>query len=132
MRIGVLFVSPYQDDAMVLSSMLGSLPVPLEHVADVQHARATIQAEPHQVILSEAMLPDGTWRDVLDIAGSVLPRPAVIVTDAMADARFWTEALNLGAYDLIAQPFATTEVRRILSYACSRQSGQSKAFTAAV
>jgi len=43
---------------MVLSSMLGSLPVPLEHVADVQHARATIQAEPHQVILSEAMLPD--------------------------------------------------------------------------
>jgi len=117
---------------MVLSSMLGSLPVPLEHVADVQHARATIQAEPHQVILSEAMLPDGTWRDVLDIAGSVLPRPAVIVTDAMADARFWTEALNLGAYDLIAQPFATTEVRRILSYACSRQSGQSKAFAAAV
>jgi DNA-binding NtrC family response regulator len=118
----VLFVSPHREDATVLSRMLSSLPVPLEHVADVQRARATIQADSHQVILTEATLPDGTWRDILDIVRVVQPAPAVIVTDASADARFWAEALNLGAYDLIAQPFATAEVRRILSYACSRQS----------
>lgn len=132
MRTGVLFVSPHREDATVLSRMLGSLPVPLEHVADLQHASATIQAESYQVILTEARLPDGTWRDVLDIACRVTPGPAVIVTDASADARFWAEALNLGAYDLIAQPFATDEVRRILSYACSHLSGQSRTAAAAV
>ena len=132
MRIGVLFVSPHREDATVLSRMLSSLPVPLEHVADLQHASATIQAEPYQVILTEATLPDGTWRDVLDMARRVTPGPEVIVTDASADARFWAEALNLGAYDLIAQPFATAEVQRILSYACSRLSWQSRAPAAAV
>jgi two-component system NtrC family response regulator len=132
MRTGVLFVSPHREDATVLSRMLGSLPVPLEHVADLQQASATIQAEPYQVILTEARLPDGTWRDVLDMARGVVPGPAVIVTDAAADAHFWAEALNLGAYDLIAQPFATAEVQRILYYACSRLSGQSRTAAAAV
>lgn len=132
MRTGVLFVSPHREDATVLSRMLGSLPVPLEHVADLRQASATIQAEPYQVILTEASLPDGTWRDVLDMAREVIPGPAVIVTDAAADARFWAEALNLGAYDLLAQPFATAEVQRILSYACSRASGQSRTVSVAV
>jgi len=132
MRTGVLFVSPHSEDATVLSRMLGSLPVPLEHVADLRHARATIQAEPYQVILTEAILPDGTWRDVVDMARRLTPGPAVIVTDASADARFWAEALNLGAYDLIAQPFAAAEVRRILSYACSRLSDKSRTAATAV
>ena len=132
MRTGVLFVSPHREDATVLSRMLGSLPVPLEHVADLQHARATIQVEPYQVILTEAILSDGTWRDVVDLARRVTPPPAVIVTDASADARFWAEVLNLGAYDLIAQPFATAEVRRILSYACSRLSDKSRTAASAV
>ena len=132
MRIGVLFVSPHREDATVLSRMLSSIPVPLAHVADLQHASATIQAEPYQVILTEATLPDGTWRDVLDMARRVVPAPAVIVTDAAADARFWAEALNLGVYDLIAQPFATDGVRRILSYACSRLSDKSRTAVAAV
>jgi len=131
-RPGVLFVSPRREDATVLSRMLGSLPVPLEHVADLQHARATILAEPYRVILTEAMLPDGTWRDVVDMAHRLTPGPAVIVTDASADARFWAEALNLGAYDLIAQPFAAAEVRRILSYACSRLSDKSRTAATAV
>ena len=132
MRTGVLFVSPHHEDATVLSRMLDSLPVPLEHVADLQHARAAIQVEPYQVVLTEAILPDGTWRDVVDLARRVSPAPAVIVTDASADARFWAEVLNLGAYDLIAQPFATAEVRRILSYACSRLSDKSRTAASAV
>ena len=132
MRTGVLFVSPHREDATVLSRMLSSLPVRLEHVADLRHARATIHAEAYQVILTEATLPDGTWREVLDMVRGVVPAPAVIVTDASADAHFWAEVLNLGAYDLIAQPFATAEVRRILSYACSRLSDRSRAAPAAV
>ena len=68
----------------------------------------------------------------LDMARRVTPGPDVIVTDASADARFWAEALNLGAYDLIAQPFAAAEVRRILSNACSRSSDKSRTAVTAV
>jgi DNA-binding NtrC family response regulator len=120
MRRGVLFVSPRREDATILSHMLRSVSTSLHHVGDLQHARAIMQGEPYQVVLTEANLPDGNWRDVLELAQKTQPASEVIVTDASADARFWAEALNLGAYDLIAQPFATAEVQRILSNACSR------------
>ena len=132
MGTGVLFVSPHREDATALSRMLGSLSVPIEHVADIAHARAKIRNGACQVILTEANLPDGTWLDVLNLARRVNPSCEVIVTDASADARFWAEALNLGAYDLIAQPFATAEVQRILSNACSRPGPRPKVATASV
>jgi DNA-binding NtrC family response regulator len=120
MGTGVLFVSPNREDATALSRMLGSLSVPIQYVADLAHARLKMQGGVYQVILTEANLPDGTWLDVLDVARRVSPNSEVIVTDAAADARFWAEALNMGAYDLLAQPFAPAEVQRILSNACSR------------
>ena len=128
---GVLFVSPRREDATTLSRMLGSLSVPIEYVADLAHARVMIRDGNYPVILTEANLRDGTWLDVLDLACRMTPRSEVIVTDAAADARFWAEVLNMGAYDLIAQPFATGEVQRILSNACARASSSTKAVAAA-
>ena len=54
----------------------------------------------------------------------------VVVTHPHADARFWSEALNLGAYDLLTQPFYEPEVRRILYNACSRPSETVRVLTA--
>jgi len=120
MRPGVLFISPRSEDAALLTRMLGSLALHIKHVADLKQARHTIGGNPYQVILTEARLRDGTWVDVLNLAREATPSSDVIVTDRFADAHFWAEALNLGAYDLIAQPFAASEVQRILSNACSR------------
>jgi DNA-binding NtrC family response regulator len=120
MRSTVLFVSPYREDAQRLSQMLSSLPLVFDHVPNLQQARAKLRQSRYGVILTEADLPDGSWLDVLSLARSVAPGPEVIVTDPYADARFWAEALNLGAYDLLAQPFYESEVRRILYNACSR------------
>lgn len=132
MRKGVLFVSPRREDASTLSSMLRSLSVPIEYVADLEQARARIRDDRYPVILTEANLKDGTWLDVLDLAHRLTPRSEVIVTDPAADARFWAEVLNMGAYDLLAQPFATGEVQRILSNACSRASATTKTAAAAL
>lgn len=131
MGTGVLFVSPHREDATTLSGMLGSLSVPIEYVADLARARARMQTGTFPVILTEANLADGTWLDVLDLARRLSPRSEVIVTDACADARFWAEVLNMGAYDLIAQPFAAGEVQRILSNACIHASSTHKSATAA-
>jgi DNA-binding NtrC family response regulator len=57
--------------------------------------------------------------DALSLAHENSPELEVIVTDPHADARLWAAALNLGAYDLLAQPFYQPEVRRILWNACS-------------
>jgi DNA-binding NtrC family response regulator len=120
MATGLLFVSPHPQDADLLSQMLSPLSLHFEHVADFTHAREKFQDCSYVVVLTEAALPDGTWLDVLALARQARPASQVIVTHPFADGRFWAEALNLGAYDLIPQPFATSEVRRILTNACSR------------
>ena len=132
MGSGILFVSPHIEDATVVSRMLGPLSVSIEHVGGVKQARVKMQSHTYEVILTAANLSDGTWLDILDVARRVAPHAEVIVTDRDADARFWAEALNLGAYDLIAQPFAPGEVQRILGNACARASAQHKAIRATV
>lgn len=120
MRSRILFISGRHDDARQLSRMLGSLPVALEHVETYQQARSALQQSDYDVVLTEADLSDANWMDVLRLAREIPGDLEVIVTDPHADARFWAKALNLGAYDLLSQPFYAPEVRRILSNACSR------------
>ena len=122
MRSRILFVSGCSEDARRLSQMLQSLPLLLDHAPTVQQMRAKLRQSDYDVILTEAALPDGNWLDVLHVARKHPAEIEVIVTDPHADARFWAEALNLGAYDLVSQPFYEPEVRRILYNACSRAS----------
>jgi DNA-binding NtrC family response regulator len=117
----ILFISGRHEDARSLSQMLHSLPLKLEHVQSLRQARTRLHRLDYEVILTEADLPDGKWLDVLRLVRESPRETEVIVTDPQADGRFWAEALNLGAYDLLAQPFYEPEVRRILYNACSRQ-----------
>ena len=125
MRSRILFISGRQEDARHLTKMLHALPMSLEHVPSLRHARTRLRRQDYDVILTEAALPDGKWLDVLHLVRQSPRETEVIVTDPQADASFWAEALNLGAYDLLAQPFYEPEVRRILFNACSRPPFQS-------
>lgn len=120
MRSRILFISGRHEDARHLTQMLHALPLELEHAPTLQQARTRIHQQEYELILTEAALPDGVWLDVLHLVRECPRETGVIVTDPQADARFWAEALNLGAYDLLAQPFYEPEVRRILYNACSR------------
>ena len=121
MRSRILFVSGHPDDARRLAPMLQALPIVMEQVGTLEQARNQLRQGDYQIILTEAILPDGDWLDALHLAREHVGEIKVIVTDPQADARFWAEVLNLGGYDLLAQPFCEPEVRRILYNACSRQ-----------
>ena len=120
MRSRILYISRRPEDALMLSRMVQALPLILDHAESLAQARQRMEAEDYDVVLTEAELPDGKWLDVLHLVRDSPHAPHVIVTDQQADARFWAEALNLGAHDLLAQPFSQPEVQRILSNACSR------------
>ena len=120
MRSRILFISGRHEDARRLSQMLLASSLFLDHVETLLQARAKLQQDDYEVVLTEAALPDGNWLDALHLARESAHEPEVIVTDPLADTSFWAEALNLGAYDLLAQPFYEPEVRRILNNACSR------------
>ena len=120
MRYGILFVSPHSEDANSLSEILGSLPMELHHVDDLEHARARLDHARYPVILTDASLPDGAWPDVLDLAREKSPFSRVLVTYRLADARLWLDAMSVGVYDLLNQPFEPDEVRRIFNNAFAR------------
>ena len=126
----VLFISGRPSDARLLSRMLRQLPLAIDYVPNLQAARTKLNQQEYAVVLTEAALPDGKWLDVLHLVRDSTQEPEVIVTDPVADAQFWSEALNLGAYDLLAQPFYEPEVRRILSNACTRVVSRPRSMTA--
>lgn len=131
MRSRILFISGHRDDARNLSQMLESLPLVLDYVGSLHHARTRLQQGDYDVILTEATLPDGSWMDVLHLARESPRELEIIVTDPQADARLWAEVLNLGGYDLLTQPFYQPEVRRILYNACCRPAYESYPLAAA-
>jgi two-component system response regulator PilR (NtrC family) len=120
MDSGVLFVSPNLQDARSLAQMLDDVSLPLVHAISLKEAASKLETDNFKVVLTEATLEDGTWLDVLKVARSTATE--LVVTHPWADARFWAEAINLGAYDLLAQPFLGTEVRRVLASASGRKS----------
>jgi len=63
------------------------------------------------VVICEKSLPDGEWKDLLG------KTPRLIVTSHAADEALWAEVLNLGGYDVLAQPFDEQEVRRVVAMA---------------
>jgi len=119
MESAVLFVSPYGQDVDSLARILYGASILLDHAVNVKEATARLKTGRYRVVLTEANLDDGNWRDILNLTGA--SGSQVVVTDAWADARFWAETINLGAFDMLVQPFHPTEVRRVLSSAFSSQ-----------
>jgi len=72
------------------------------------------------VVVCDQNLADGDWRDVLRDLETEQRTPPLIVSSRLADERLWAEVLNLGGYDLLANPFAATEVRRVVQMAAHR------------
>jgi DNA-binding NtrC family response regulator len=83
----------------------------------VEEAFRFIKKNGVYLVMTDCDLPDGTWRDVLQAAEQDPKHPLVIVTGRNADELLWGEVLNLGGYDVLAQPLEDGEVTRIAGMA---------------
>lgn len=90
--------------------------------SDCDEARDQLADRPTDIVISNAELPDGTWRDMLALSRSLPDPPSVIVASRLADERLWAEVLNLGGYDLVAKPLEGRELLRIVMAALREQS----------
>jgi len=57
------------------------------------------------------------WKELLGRTADLSQPPCVIVTSRLADEYLWAEALNLGAYDVLARPFDPADVVRSVNLA---------------
>ncbi len=123
--ITVLCVDPVREDHAALEAIFRGSPWifcpdsiwALRACESLRSASILLCSGQFPLILCEYDLRPGTWRELLALVEPLPDPPLVIVTSRVADERLWAEALNLGAYDVLAKPFDRTEVTRVLSMA---------------
>lgn len=114
----LLIVGPVEDARQ--ESVFGQFPWRTQRVGNLMEFSLHIHGNHPRVIVCERELPDGDWRDVLEVASSLLSPPPVIVTSRLADEHLWVEVLNLGGHDVLAKPLDKQEVSRSLNLAWDR------------
>ncbi len=78
------------------------------HAADCDEAARTIGSRAVAVVVTNEVLPDGTWRDVAHAIGDVRDAPALIVA---ADGEMpWGDVVHMGGYDLLTPPLRESHV----------------------
>ncbi|HUI83138.1 MAG TPA: hypothetical protein VL240_02895 [Candidatus Binatia bacterium] len=114
--IAVLSVSPVREDHTALEHML-ALPWTLRPTFTLESAVAALEDDLVPVVLVECDVYPAAWKGMLQHVSRFAHPPRLIVTSRLADERLWAEALNLGAYDVLAKPFDGDEVRRVVESA---------------
>jgi DNA-binding NtrC family response regulator len=112
-----LIVSPDAGNVAFLIPLLKMLNCEARAASTCREALDMLRQQEIGVVLSEADLPGGNWKDVLDCLASLAAPPRLIVTSRLADERLWAEVLNLGGYDVLETPFEREEVLRVVDLA---------------
>ena len=112
----VLSVSPNVEDGASLERIFKS-GWGISSSATVASALSVLQETPIPIVICDCDIASGTWREMLDHIPLLPDPPLLIVTSQLADERLWAEALNLGAWDVLAKPFDADEVIRTVSVA---------------
>ncbi len=115
--VTVLAISPVPDDHTFLRNIFSHSNWQLDNVRTWQEALERLGRHRTPVVICETELPDASWQDVLAGLSRMAEPPVLVVSSRLADERLWAEVLNLGGYDVLAKPFDSTEVFRVVSLA---------------
>ena len=96
----------------------------LHRVRTRSEACAFLDGTPVGVVISERELPEGGWREMLDDLLDRSDPPALVVTARQADESLWAEVLNMGGYDVLAEPLDREEVMRVVSAAARHSASE--------
>ncbi len=115
--VTVLSVSPLAEDYFSLQALFNQSKWELYKADSLASALAVMRRREIGVVICERDLSPGTWIDLLEELRLLRDAPQLIVASRLADERLWAEALNLGAYDVLAKPFERREVVHSVSSA---------------
>ncbi len=115
--ISALLIGRYQQDRPLVHEVFRSHGWQLFEATDRRRALRCLELNPVQVVLVESDLPHWNWKRVLRDLRNLGHPPQLIVTSRMADDYLWSEVLNIGGFDVLAQPLAQEELERVISSA---------------
>ena len=130
--VTVLSVSPTEAVHFSLQEIFNHSKWKLAKTHSLASALAFLRVQKTPVVLCETDLRPGSWRDLMEEITHAPDAPAIIVSSRLADDRLWAEALNLGAWDVLARPFVASEVFHAVSAAWRHWRNQQESSTTVV
>jgi DNA-binding response OmpR family regulator len=115
--VSALLVGGYEDERSLLREVFRECGWRLFEAPDRRRATQCLRRHPVQVVIAKSDMPDGSWQEMLDHLRCLVRPPLLIVTSRTADEHLWAEVLNLGGYDVLAEPFERDEMVRVVASA---------------
>jgi DNA-binding NarL/FixJ family response regulator len=82
--------------------------------SNLDEARHALRRRKQPLVLCEAQLPDGSFRDVCELLGPRLKSTRLIIVTSADLEACYDEAMGLGAFDVILGPCSRTDFQWIL------------------
>jgi DNA-binding NtrC family response regulator len=110
-----------RESRLPLFDVLESCEFEVLPVCNCNEARRILETQPQvQVVLTDTTLPDGDWRSVLEMVAEVHATVEVVVCSRLGGSRLWVDALEVGAYDVLVEPYPREEIQRTVESAAAR------------
>ena len=115
------------EDLRSLARILAHTRWCLETASCLSELKFRLREQARVVLVCDAVLGDGTWKDLLAHLERQPSPPPLIVAAHHADERLWMEVLNSGGYNVLGKPFEEQEVFRVISMAWLHGRNRSRA-----
>jgi DNA-binding NtrC family response regulator len=112
----VLFISPNVEDCASLERIFKPNWT-VSSSSTIASVLSVLRETPIPIVICDCDIVPGSWGEMLHQISLLPDPPLLIVTSRLADERLWAEALNLGAWDVLAKPFDADEAIRIVGVA---------------
>jgi len=117
-KITALLIHHRNDRFYSLQRVLEALSIKVIRARSAKEAEAHLCGMPcPHLVLTDAVLPDGNWMDVLDVAAKAVEPVNVIIVSPIVDTRLYLDTMDHGAFDLMTDSFTVPQVVHILKCA---------------
>jgi len=117
-QINALLVHHRNDRFYTLQLVLEALSIKVIRARSAKEAEKQLRETPcPHLVLSDTVLPDGNWMDVLDVAAKAVEPVNVIIVSSIADTRLYLDSMDHGAYDFMTDSFTIPQIVHILKCA---------------
>ncbi len=118
--VSAMLVGEFGNDRLLLHDIFRNLGWRLLEAHKRRDGMRHLGSSLVEVVVAERDSSHWNWKKILNDFRRLARPPLLIVTSRLADDALWSEALNLGAHDVLAQPFDRDEVERVIASACRR------------
>src|SRR6516162_10262754 len=116
----VMVVEDEESLRRVIQAQIVGMGYKVSVAGSVNEALELLQANPHDLILTDLQLPGKSGLDLLKTVHAEYPETTVILMTAFGSVSNAVEAMKSGAYDYLTKPLHPYELRALINRALER------------